>query len=51
MKRKIVACVCLIAFLVGCSWMADLLSVPVHGSLEVKGRKDQDIPPIKKKLS
>jgi len=51
MKRKIVACVCLIAFLVGCSWMADLLSVPVHGSAEVNGRKDQDIPPIKKKLS
>ena len=51
MKRKIVACVCLIAFIIGCSWMADLLSVPVHGSLEVKGRKDQDIPPTKKKLS
>ncbi len=51
MKRKIVACVCLIAFVVGCSWMADLLSVPVHGSPEVKGRKEQDIPPTKKKLS
>ena len=49
MKRKIVACVCLITFVVGCSWMADLLSVPIHGSPEVKGRKDQDIPPTKKK--
>lgn len=49
MKRKIVACACLIAFIVGCYWMADLLSVSVHGSPEVKGRKDQDIPPIKKK--
>ena len=51
MKRKIVACVCLIAFIVGCSWMADLLIISVHGSAEVNGRKDQDIPPTKKKLS
>jgi hypothetical protein len=48
-KRKIGACVCLIAFIVGFSWMADILNVSVHGSLEIKGRKEQDIPPMKKK--